>query len=181
MAEILIIAATAPELCGYDGLVCGVGPVEAAAATARALAASGTGTAILHVGIAGAQRSSGLEPPKLVVGSAAVYEDLRLTTELSPREALPDERLRLAVHDALPEAVSLPIGTTGRVGGSSECPVEAMEGFAVLRAAALAGVPAVELRVVSNLVDDARVDWRIEEALAGLAGAIPRVLAALSL
>jgi hypothetical protein len=51
----------------------------------------------------------------------------------------------------------------------------------VLRAAVLAGIPALELRAVSNLVDDARVDWRIEDALASLAGAIPRLLAGLSL
>ena len=80
---------------------------------------------------------------------------------------------------ALPDAVLLPIGTTGWVGGGSECPVEAMEGFAVLRAAELAGVPAVELRAVSNFVDDARADWRIDEALTALAAAIPRLLTAL--
>ena len=46
----------------------------------------------------------------------------------------------------------LPIGTSARVGGGAACEVEAMEGFAVLRAAALAGVPALELRAVSNAV-----------------------------
>ena len=44
-----------------------------------------------------------------------------------------------------------------------------MEGFAVLRAAELAGVPAVEVRVVSNLPADAyRGLWRIGEALGRL-------------
>jgi len=136
---------------------------------------------LLHVGIAGAGRSSGLEPPQLVVGSVAVYEDLLPTAGLAPREVGPDERLRRAVHGALPEAVSCRIGTTGRVGGVSECPVEAMEGFAVLRAAELAGLPAVELRAISNLVDDERANWRIEEALAALAAAIPRLRAGISL
>ncbi len=136
---------------------------------------------MLHVGIAGAYRTSGLEPPQLVLGSVAIYEDLHLTTGLAPREASPDRGLLQAVNEALPEAVLLPIGTTAQVGGGKECPVEAMEGFAVLRAAALAGVPAVELRAIANLVEDARADWRIEEALAALAGAIPRLVAALSL
>jgi futalosine hydrolase len=172
----LIVAATERELCGQPGLVCGVGPVEAAAATARALAAARP-DALLHVGIAGAHVSSNLKPPQLVVGSVAVYEDLRLTTGLAPREVRPDARLLRVAHVALPEAASRAIGTTGRVGGGSECPVEAMEGFAVLRAAELAGVPAVELRAVSNVVDDVRADWRIEEALRELAAAIPRVLA----
>ncbi len=180
MSEILIVAATERELCGHTGLVCGVGPVEAAIATARALAAT-PALALLHVGIAGARRDAGLEPPQLVLGSLAIYEDLSLTTGLSPREASPDEMLLRTARRALPEALLLPIGTTGRVGGGSECPVEAMEGFAVLRAAALAGVPAVELRAISNLVEDVRADWRIDDALAALADAIPRLLHALGL
>ena len=135
---------------------------------------------VLHVGIAGAYRTSGLEPPRLVLGLVAIYEDLHLTTGLAPREVSPEEGLLRAAREALPDAVLLPIGTTARVGGGKECPVEAMEGFAVLRAAALAGVPAVELRAISNLVEDARADWRIEEALAALAEAIPRLLDALS-
>ena len=55
-----------------------------------------------------------------------------------------------------------------------------MEGFAVLRAAALAGVPAVEVRVVSNAVDEPdRARWQLDEALAALADAVPRLLAEL--
>ena len=34
MPEVLLVAATERELDGRDGLVCGIGPVEAAAATA---------------------------------------------------------------------------------------------------------------------------------------------------
>jgi futalosine hydrolase len=49
-----------------------------------------------------------------------------------------------------------------------------MEGFGVLRAAALAGVPAVELRAISNSPDEAdRTRWRFEEAFAALAAAVP--------
>jgi nucleoside phosphorylase len=55
-----------------------------------------------------------------------------------------------------------------------------MEGFGVLRAAALAGVPAVEVRAVSNAVDEPdRAKWRFDDALAALAEAVPRLLAAL--
>ena len=65
-------------------------------------------------------------------------------------------------------------------GTATELPVEAMEGFAVLRAAALAGVPAVEVRAVSNEVAEPdRSRWRIEEALEALAAAMPRLLSAL--
>lgn len=175
--DVLIVAATEAELCGHAGLVCGVGPVEAAVSTATALTRTEP-RAVLHVGIAGAHRASGFEPPQLVLGAVAIYEDLRLTTGLSPREASPDDALLRAAQEALPDAVLLSIGTTARVGGGSECPVEAMEGFAVLRAAALAGVPAVELRAISNLVDDARADWRIEDALAALGHALQIVIPA---
>ncbi len=59
-----------------------------------------------------------------------------------PPSVRPDPALLAAARRALPEARVLPIGTSARVGGTSGCDVEAMEGFAVLRAAELAGVPA---------------------------------------
>ena len=100
-SDILLVAATQPELCGHAGLVCGVGPVEAAVATARALAATRP-RIVLHVGIAGAHRASGLEPPQLVLGSLAIYEDLHLTTGLATREANPDEELLRVAREVLP-------------------------------------------------------------------------------
>jgi futalosine hydrolase len=54
-----------------------------------------------------------------------------------------------------------------------------MEGFGVLRACALAGVPAVELRAVSNRPSEAdRGRWRFDDAFAALGDAVARVLAA---
>jgi nucleoside phosphorylase len=180
----LVVAATEPELCGRRGLVCGVGPVEAAVSVAAALERERP-DAILHVGVAGARRGSGVELLDLVVGSEAVYEDLPTSASLAPRIALPDTRLGEAALAALLASgtrgrVSLPIGTSARVGGTSTCGVEAMEGFAVLRAAALAGVPAVEVRVISNLVDDPRSAWRLEEALSALGEALPGLVASIA-
>jgi nucleoside phosphorylase len=176
---ILVIAATERELAGADGartLVCGIGPVDAAAATARALAAERP-SAVVHVGIAGAR---GLAAPQLVIGSSSVYEDAAGGALVRDR-AEPDSRLVEAARRALPEAVVRPIGTSARVGGTSGCTVEAMEGFAVLRAAELAGIPAVEVRAVSNDVAEAdRSLWRFDDALAALAGALPRLLAELA-
>jgi nucleoside phosphorylase len=170
----LLVAATERELCGFEGLVCGIGPVEAAAATARALAERRP-EALLHVGIAGAR---GLAPGTLVLGSEAVWCDA--TWEAVPRRALPDPRLLAALGAAFSDAPVLPIGTSARVGGTpAELQVEAMEGFAVLRAAALAGVAAVEVRAVSNEVAEPnRANWRFDDALAALGAAIPRLLAA---
>jgi nucleoside phosphorylase len=67
------------------------------------------------------------------------------------------------------------------VGGTTGCDVEAMEGFAVLRAAELAGVAAVELRAVSNdIAEPDRSLWRLEDGLAALEAALPRLLARLA-
>jgi len=145
-AVILVVAATERELAGADGaptLVCGIGPVEAAAATAHALAVQAP-VAVLHVGIAGAR---GLAASQLVIGSEAVYEDAARGA-LVPGRVEPDAALLERARRALPDAHVLPIGTSARVGGTSGCTVEAMEGFAVLRAAELAGIPAVEVRAV---------------------------------
>ncbi len=175
---ILVVAATERELAGAVGaatLACGIGPVEAASATARALAER-LPLALLHVGIAGAR---GIPPTQLVIGSEAVYEDA-LAAGLVPARVHPDPRLVDAARRALPDARVLPIGTSARVGGTTDCEVEAMEGFAVLRAAKLAGVPAVEVRAVSNEIDEPdRGRWRFDEALAALDAALPKLLSAL--
>lgn len=178
---IVVVAATERELDGArsaETLVCGIGPVEAALATARAIAERRP-SAILHVGIAGART---LDPPALVLGSESIYCDVIDERSVIPRveRATPDERLLAKARTALPDAQVLPIATSASVGGGTHCDVEAMEGFGVLRAAALAGVPAVELRAISNRVDEAdRSRWRFQEALDALADAVPRVLAAL--
>lgn len=174
MSGVLLVAATAVELCGHEGLVCGVGPVEAAATTARALALRPV-DAVLHVGIAGARRDGGVAVGAIVVGSEAVYEDRPATFRLGPRSAGADPALLGAVTAHL-GVEPIVIGTTAAVGGTRECAVEAMEGFAVLRACELAGVPAVELRAISNHVEDDRDDWRVEHALAVLAEALPALV-----
>ena len=172
---ILVVAATPEELRGADGaatLVCGVGPVEAAARTAAALALQPPDS-VLHVGIAGGRS---FEKPAFVVGSEAVYCDANDPRWIELRIPA-DTGLVDAARRALPEASVGPIGTSARVGGSSGCEAEAMEGYAVLRAAALAGVPAVEVRVLSNAVGEPdRGKWQFEEAKDALAAALPALI-----
>ena len=69
---VLLVAATEIELCRRDGLVCGVGPVEASASTARALALDPP-SAVVHVGVAGAR---GITPGGIVIGNESVYVDI---------------------------------------------------------------------------------------------------------
>ena len=170
----LVVAATEPELPSIDGvdtLCCGVGPVEAAARVAARLAERRP-EAVLHVGIAGSRT---VEPLTVVLGSIAVYEDLRTAFPVVDHVE-PDGVMLERARTVLPEAHVVPIGTTARVGGGAGCEVEAMEGFGVLRACALAGVPAVELRVVANSPDEPdRAKWRIEDALGVLVATLDRL------
>ena len=49
-----------------------------------------------------------------------------------------------------------------------------MEGFAVLRACELAGVPAVEIRAISNEIGESdRRRWHVDVALDALARVLP--------
>jgi nucleoside phosphorylase len=177
---LLVVAATEFEAALVEPgrarvVVCGIGPVEAALATARALAEEPS-HAVLQIGIAGAQT---LPNGSLAVGSEAVYCDILDRNGTIPRveRLAPDANLLAAARRALPDAHVLPIGTTARVGGGTACEVEAMEGFAVLRAAAQAGVPALEVRAISNrVVESDRAVWRVQDALETLRVALPPLL-----
>jgi futalosine hydrolase len=179
---ILVVAATERELAGSTGaqtLCTGIGPVEAALATAHELSRQRP-DAVLHVGIAG---SHTLEPPPLVIGTESIYCDVLDLNATLPRveRVIPDQHLFEVARRALPDAHVGPIGTTARVGGAADCDVEAMEGFAVLRAAQLAGIPALELRAISNAIDQAdRALWRFDDAFAALHDAVGRLLPALA-
>lgn len=170
--DVLVIAATPGELDwvgGAETLVVGIGPVEAAACTAAHLAVHRP-DAILHVGIAGARAASGLPIGTIVLGTESAYSDVDAAVPVV-RTALPDPALLERVALLLPAAQRLPIATSARVGGGDRA-VEAMEGFGVLRAAALAGIPAVELRAISNVVEEQdRAKWDFPAGLAAVADA----------
>lgn len=175
----LVIAATARELApsqGWQTLCCGVGPVDAAATTAAALVTRAP-RLVVHVGIAGARRASGLAPLDVVVGVEAVYCDLGVPEHFAPGRIATSSSLVEAACRALPGAGRHVIGTSGRVGQTISCEVEAMEGFAVLRAASLAGIPAIEVRVISNAIEDTdRARWRFDDAFAAVQALTPALV-----
>jgi futalosine hydrolase len=182
-ARVLVVAATDRELTGGAGwrtLCCGVGPVEAAAATAAAISADRP-AAVLHVGIAGARRACALQPCAIVIGTESLYCDLEVPEEWAPGRVSAPHVLVDAARRTIPDALPLAIGTSARVGGSAGCDVEAMEGFGVLRAAQRAGVPGLEVRVVSNTIEEPdRRLWRFDDAFATLAAITPRLVAAIT-
>lgn len=181
--DVLVVAATERELAvaaGWRTLCCGVGPVEAAAATAAAIALHRP-TAILHVGIAGSRRRPPLVPPALVIGLSSTFCDIDPTNRWAPRAIMTPTTLIEAARRAVPGAVILPIGTSARVGGTTDTDVEAMEGFGVIRAAQLAGVPAIEVRAISNeIAEPDRARWRFDEAFAAIIAATPSLVAELA-
>lgn len=166
---LIIVAATEDELRGAknlhgcEQLICGVGPIAAACSLASRLACDPTPFAILHVGIAGARRGSGIEPLDIVLGSTSIYCDSQ--SAWVERELAPNQQLLLWLRQALPDAKVKAIGTSADVGTSSNCDVEAMEGFSVLMAAKRFSIPAIEVRVISNEIEqDDRGEWHIEKA-----------------
>jgi futalosine hydrolase len=173
---LLVIAATPQELAGAAGartLVCGIGP-HAAYTAAEDAVAEGGATALLHVGIAGARRGSGVPLLAAVIGTQAIDCD----GDSEPIR--PDPRMFAAARRALPDALALPIGMSARVGGTCDVPVEAMEGHAVLSACMDEGVPTLELRVISNEIEEPdRTLWRFDDALAELARVTALVVAEL--
>jgi futalosine hydrolase len=172
---ILVVCAVRAELRGFaprdgvDVVACGVGPVEAAAGTARALALGGYDT-VVNAGIGGAFRG------RARIGDAVLVAEERFT-DLGLEDGGPlvlpgGERLVDRAHasdDLLARCVGLPYrvatgvtvarvtttdATARRLALDSDADVESMEGFAVLRACERAGVPAIEVRGISNYVGD---------------------------
>ncbi len=173
-------------------LVTGIGPVEAAAAVSRALAQS-TYDLVISAGIGGAFEGAA------EIGEGVVVADdfLQLDLETDAPLALP-EGVRvvdragsdLVLVDRLVELGFRSVRgvTVTRVTATDETAdalaalgvgVESMEGFAVLRAAEIAGVPAIEVRGISNIVcERTRSRWDFS---AGVRGAETILNALLSL
>jgi futalosine hydrolase len=173
---ILVICAVAAELRdfardGVDVVAVGIGPVEAALGTLRALGVKPYRLAV-NAGIGGAFAG------RATVGDAVAVTDERyvdlgredgaeirlpggLTLESTcsaDRIALEQFRAQAPAMEFGPAITSATFTTTAARAAALAArygPVaESMEGFAVLRAAAAAGVAAVELRGISNLVGD---------------------------
>jgi futalosine hydrolase len=177
LVSILIVCAVAQELAALaprdevDVVAVGVGPVEAALGTARALATKRY-DAVINAGIAGGFRE------RCTVGDAVAcsredYAELGL--EDGSAFPLP-EGAALIRHEEADHGLMQPFlsglvpvivgrGVTSAIVTSTtaralvlahrfRADVESMEGFSVLRAARVAGVPAVEIRGVSNMIGD---------------------------
>lgn len=179
---------------GCRVVVSGVGPVAAALTTAQAIAGQRPRLAV-SAGIAGALAPSGLQPGDLAVSSRMVQADygaelggefldlaaLGLQVGALPGTAAYGDFAAAPGTDRLARQLGAgygPMLTLNTVTGTQEraerllrrfpdALTEGMEGAGVAHAAALAGVPALELRGVSNFVGPRdRSAWQIPQALA---------------
>lgn len=180
---------------GYRLVVSGVGAVAAALATAQAIAQQRPRLAV-SAGIAGAFVPSGLQPGDLAISSQMIQADYGAEQgDIGPFLELTELHLtvgnlaapaNVGHFAAAPEAAALaqalgagygPMLTLNTVTGIAEraaallhrfptALTEGMEGAGVAHAAALAGVPVLELRGISNVVGPRnRSTWQIGPAL----------------
>jgi futalosine hydrolase len=185
---ILLVCAVPAELAwlgeraGVETLVAGVGPVEAAASVAHVLARRRFDV-VVDAGIAGAFRGAFAIGDAVVVGEERFELDRENGEPIMPADGvriedrvLADATLVEAVTAlGFPHARGITVARPTCTDATAErlrargAEVESMEGFAVLRAAQLAGVPALEVRGISNFSGDRSVsEWDIAAGLAGL-------------
>jgi nucleoside phosphorylase len=190
---LLVVAAFAPELAsfptrrrGVATATVGVGLVEAAAGTARALAERRP-RAVVLIGTAGVYLAAGRDD--LAIGAVAVARGLRLASlavasgaaylpELVPSSLAASARLgRVLVARGAPIAdVACPLGITrtraaaDTLARATGAALENLEAFAVARACARARVPFGAVLGVTNAVGPrAQPQWRANAAAAAAA------------
>lgn len=164
-------------------LITGIGPVEASCALAEALAARRY-RLLVNAGLAGSFDGAARIGDGVVVGDDAI----ELALESGASLALPTgstlvdrassdpvlvAQLRArgfsVLHGITVARVTSSEATARRLARDFGAEVESMEGFAALRAAQRAGVPAIELRGISNRCGDrARSGWNFAAGVAGL-------------
>ncbi len=199
---ILVVCAMREELLDFRApdhvrvLAVGVGPVEAAVATARALALSPFAT-VINAGIAGVFRARGTIGDGIVIGTetladfgleggaplrlpggASIVDRVDAHAELVARCASSGLRVGTGLTVA---QVTTTDATADRYLARYGADVESMEGFAVLRAAADAGIPAVEVRGISNYVGDrAHSGWNFAAGARATVRALETIVHTLS-
>ena len=170
---ILIACAVGKELGDFqppehvEMLVTGVGPVEASAAVSRALAQSHYDL-VVSAGIAGAFEGMADIGEGVVVSDELFELDLETGAAISLPDAarvvdragsdltLVDRLVELgyrSVKGITVPRVTATDSTAARL-AKHGVGVESMEGFAVLRAAEIAAIPAIEVRGISNIACD---------------------------
>jgi len=197
---ILVVCALSAELRFFTPpanvtiFACGVGPVEAAIGVARQLG-SAPYAAVINAGIGGIYRdvarvgdarlitADALGDFGLEGGGVLALPEGTLVERASADAALVARLAGIAPHatGVTVAAVTTTDATGRRLRARYGHDVETMEGFSVLRAAEVAGVPAIGVRGISNYIGDrAASEWDFTAGARATAATLDRVLARLA-
>lgn len=202
-AERVAIADRMPDAADVRVVEGGIGRTNAAACTTEQLLTKGPFHAVISAGVAGSLPPIGDTPPPAIgtvlVATECVYAEEGLA---SPDGLVDVAAMGLSLGDFTGNRVPVdqgllqqlrasfpagPIATVATCSGTDQAALrvarrtgaiaEAMEGAAVVHAARRLGVPAIELRAVSNRTGDrAEQRWDLSGALAALGSAADRAI-----
>jgi futalosine hydrolase len=186
---ILLAASVEEELAFWRArddvitLTMGIGPVEASCALAEMLGRRPF-RLVVNAGLGGAFDGAAAIGEGVVVADEAIELNLETGSPLAlpawmkiVDRAASDtalvaalrERGFAALHGITVARVTSTDATARRLANELGAQVESMEGFAALRAAQRAGIPAVELRGISNRCGDRSASqWNFAAGIAGL-------------
>jgi futalosine hydrolase len=186
---ILLAAAVEEELAFWrprddvTTLIMGIGPIEASCALTQALAQRPC-ELVVNAGLAGAFDGAAAIGDGVVVADDALELNLETGSPLAlpPGMNLVDRAASdaglvaalcakgfAALHGITVARVTASEATARRLKEELGVQVESMEGFAALRAAERAGVPAIELRGISNRCGErSSSGWNFAAGVAGL-------------
>jgi len=204
LLAVVAVEAEAKALGALDAvevLVAGIGRTNAAAATMEGLLERGPFAAVCSVGVAGALPGGSLGIGDLVVASESIYVEEGIETpegfgdmtvlgfalgDFQGNRVPGDAALLDRIATNCPGVSIGPVATVATCSGTDRratviakrtgAIAEAMEGAAVVHAARRRGIPAVEIRVVSNTTGDRHLQrWDLPTALRALEGAWLRI------
>jgi futalosine hydrolase len=183
-----------PAMPNTRVVVSGIGRTNAAVAVTRTVLSMEHCCCVLNVGVGGSLPGGSLSIGDVVYGTSAIYAEEGLCT---PDGFIDIAGMGLSLgldhgNAIVPDAacVAAAIATVATCSGSdaqakaiarrTNAAVEAMEGAAVLHAARLLNVPALEVRAISNTTGDRDTQvWDLPAAFASLGRVVPAVCLAL--
>lgn len=162
---------------GTSVVVCGAGMAAAAAGAAKAVAEDPD--MVILAGIAGAYPGGGVRVGDCLLIERETVADLgafRTGEGFVPLFRQTYECPHACRIGSLPRVGGATVNSAGAPHADPAGSVENMEGAAFFAVCEAAEVPFLEVRAVSNMTNDLRADWRMDEAFRSLADGVKKVI-----